>query len=397
MKQKGIFITILCYFLLLPSIGLAIKEKDQQHDIKESTIHSDNHMMHENKNDHDDHDTHHDHDAHAQQNSEKNDNFFDDLKEYENNEKDKIDDHDDHDDHKGHEHAMQINDFHAGHDHEDSNSVELTKRGIKFAGLTFDIVSKKIISKSIELPGEIGFNEDRVAHITPRYPGIVKKVNKNLGQKVKKGQLLAVVENNDSLTTYNILAPIAGQIVEKHLLPGEFVGEDSTLFVIADLSTVWVNCDVYAKDADYVYKGQKILIQAVGTNRKLKTSLSYVAPVYNTITRSMIVRAEISNIDGKWRPGTFITGQISVATDKPVLVVSNEAVQVLDGESIVFVPSKFQNSFEPFVVKKGIENNQYVEILSGLSEGDAYVSKGAFELKAKIVTNALGGHAGHGH
>ena len=106
----------------------------------------------------------------------------------------------------------------------------------------------------IELPGEIGFNEDRMVHIVPRYPGIVKKVEKKLGSTVKKNDLLAVVESNESLTTYKIFSPIYGKIIEKHITPGEFVGEDTTLFVIVDLSTVWVNCDVYAKDADILGK-----------------------------------------------------------------------------------------------------------------------------------------------
>ncbi|MBW1745140.1 MAG: efflux RND transporter periplasmic adaptor subunit, partial [Deltaproteobacteria bacterium] len=246
-------------------------------------------------------------------------------------------------------------------------------------------------------PGEIGFNEDRLAHITPRYPGIVKKVVKQLGETIQKGELLAVVESNESLTAYAILSPISGKIVEKNVTPGEFVGEDATLFIIADLATVWVNCDVYAKDADLVEKGLEILITAVGTDRQVKTTLSYVAPVYNTSTRSVIARAVIPNTDGKWRPGTFITGKISVSTKKPVLVVSQNAVQLLDGETVVFVPSEHKNGFEPVVVQKGVENNRHVEILSGLAEGDTYVATGAFELKAKIVTSTLGGHAGHGH
>ncbi|ETR67836.1 MAG: hypothetical protein OMM_11159, partial [Candidatus Magnetoglobus multicellularis str. Araruama] len=141
----------------------------------------------------------------------------------------------------------------------------------------------------------------------------------------------------------------------------------------------------------------EILIHAVGTNRKIKGVLSYIAPVYNTSTRSVIVRAEIKNIDGKWRPGSFVTGTISVATKKPVLAVLRNAVQVLDSENIVFVPDRKNKTFMPVVVKKGRENEQYVEIVSGLNEGDAYVSSGAFELKAKIVTNALDPHAGHGH
>jgi len=353
MKQSGIFLIIIFYVLLMTTVGLAMEEMDHDHDHDDEVG-----QVHE-KDAHDRHDLHDDHtDANAEH-EEKND--------------------------------------HAGHGHEEEVTVVLTDRAVEFAGLTIDSVDKKIISRSIELPGEIGFNEDRLAYITPRYPGIVQKVVKQLGETIQKGELLAVVESNESLSAYTISSPISGKIVEKHITPGEFVGEDATLFVVADLATVWVNCDVYTRDADFVQSGQRIQITAIGTDRQIKATLFYVASVYNKTTRSMIARAVIPNAGEKWRPGTFITGKISVSIDKPVLVVSRSALQILDGETIVFVPSEHKNEFSPVVVRKGVENNGYVEILSGLAEGDAYVATGAFELKAKIVTRALGGHAGHGH
>ncbi|MCD4778707.1 MAG: efflux RND transporter periplasmic adaptor subunit [Desulfobacterales bacterium] len=351
MKQSRFFLIVVFYVLLLPAVCLAMKETDHDH---ENCDHGLQEMQEPDK--HDVHSKHGDTDV-----------------------------------------KHKEGDDHDGHDHEQEAAVVLTDRAVEFAGLTIDVVNKKSIGRSIELPGEIGFNEDRLAHITPRYPGIVKKVAKQLGETIQKGELLAVVESNESLTAYTISSPISGKIVEKNVTHGEFVGEDATLFIIADLATVWVNCDVYAKDADLVEKGLEILITAVGTDRQVKTTLSYVAPVYNTTTRSMIARAVIPNTDGKWRPGTFITGKISVSTEKPVLVVSQNAVQILDGETVVFVPSEHKNGFEPVVVQKGVENNRHVEILSGLAEGDTYVATGAFELKAKIVTSTLGGHAGHGH
>jgi len=349
MKQSRFFLIVVFYVLLLPAVCLAMKETDHDHD---NCDHGLQEVQEPDK-----------HDVHGKHGDT-------DIK---------------------HKEGVSHD------DHEQEAAVVLTDRAVEFAGLTIDVVNKKSIGRSIELPGEIGFNEDRLTQITPRYPGIVKKVAKKLGETIQKGELIAVVESNESLTAYTISSPISGKIVGKNVTQGEFVGEDATLFIIADLATVWVNCDVYAKDADIVEKGLEILITAVGTDRQVKTTLSYVAPVYNTTTRSMIARAVIPNTDGKWRPGTFITGKISVSTEKPVLVVSQNAVQILDGETVVFVPSEHKNGFEPVVVQKGVENNRHVEILSRLAEGDTYVATGAFELKAKIVTSTLGGHAGHGH
>ncbi len=425
MRQSGIFIIILFYVLLLPAFSQALEEMDHDHDHGQNEaveqLHED-HDKHETHSDHTDetkavHEEEHDHDAHETDTEHEKEEDHDkhahdehdtELKEKESHEghdhdahetdteHEKEENHDKHA-HDEHDNELKEKESHEGHGHEDEASIALTDRALEFAGLTLDIVNKKPIGRSIELPGEIGFNEDRLAHITPRYPGIVKKVVKQLGQPVQKGEPLAVVESNDSLTAYTISSPISGKIVEKHVTPGEFVGEDATLFVIADLTTVWVNCDVYAKDADLIQKGLGIQITAVGTDQQIKAKLSYVAPVYNITTRSMIARAVIPNTDEKWRPGTFITGKISVSSDKPVIVVPQNAIQVLDGETVVFVPSEHKNEFESIVVKKGVENTHYVEILSGLKEGDTYVSTGAFELKAKIVTSNLGGHAGHGH
>ena len=117
--------------------------------------------------------------------------------------------------------------------------------------------------------------------------------------------------------------------VEKHATPGEFAGEETDLFMIANLGSVWANCEVYAKDADVVRRGQPITIKAVGSDRQIKATLSYVAPVYNETTRSIIARAVIPNKGNAWRPGTFITGTISLTSDTLVPAVENDAVQIV--------------------------------------------------------------------
>ena len=184
--------------------------------------------------------------------------------------------------------------------------------------------------------------------------------------------------------------------MEKHATPGEFAGEETDLFMIANLGSVWANCEVYAKDADVVRRGQPITIKAVGSDRQIKATLSYVAPVYNETTRSIIARAVIPNKGNAWRPGTFITGTISLTSDTLVPAVENDAVQIVHDETVVFVPEK-KNVFRAVAVKTGLSDDHIIEIVSGLKPGDTYVAQGAFEIKAKLVTSSLGDHAGHGH
>jgi membrane fusion protein, heavy metal efflux system len=274
--------------------------------------------------------------------------------------------------------------------------VELTDQAMKLADVKLEKVKRSKIATTLELPGEIAFNDDNVAHITPRYAGIAKEVHTQLGKKVNRGDVLAVIESNESLSHYNVIAPIDGHIIEKNITNGEFLSEEDDIYVIADLETVWVNCDVYPKNGQQIKVGQKIKIKAVGTNLETEGRITYVAPVYNGSTRSAIARAVISSQNMKWKPGMFVYASIEISSDKEVLTVSKNSVQVLDEKSVVFIPDG-KNEFIPNEVTLGINDEENVEIISGISADDLYVSNGAFEIKAKIVTESLGEHAGHGH
>jgi cobalt-zinc-cadmium efflux system membrane fusion protein len=253
------------------------------------------------------------------------------------------------------------------------------------------------LSRTIELPGEIGFNEDQLVHVTPRYPGVVREVHGRLGASVRTGDLLAVLESNESLTRYDIRAPISGRVVEKHIAVGEFAAEDHDLFLIANLNTVWANCEVYAKDAPYVKQGMTVAISDVDGTQSTDVSLAYVAPVYDADTRSALARATLSNSDDEWRPGTFIQATVVIGTSDRRLAVEQEAIQILDEEEVVFIPGEDPGEFEAVPVQTGLRGDGMVEILAGLHAGEAYVASGAFELKAQMVTANLDPHAGHGH
>jgi cobalt-zinc-cadmium efflux system membrane fusion protein len=122
-----------------------------------------------------------------------------------------------------------------------------------------------------------------------------------------------------------------------------------------------------------------------------------VAPVYTEATRSALARAVISNDDGLWRPGTFIRALLPVGTGEARKALEREAVQVLDGEKVVFVPGEAEGVFQSVPVETGMASDGFIEIVAGLDLGDTYVAAGAFELKAKMVTANLDPHAGHGH
>jgi len=113
-------------------------------------------------------------------------------------------------------------------------------------------------------------------------------------------------------------------------------------------------------------------------------------------TPKITARVMLPNGNNTWRPGTFVNAHIEMGEGEPGLVVDRSAVQILDNKSVVFVQHE-PGRFKPVPVTTGDKNSRNIKILAGLKEGQDYVNKGAFELKAKIVTSSLGAHAGHGH
>jgi cobalt-zinc-cadmium efflux system membrane fusion protein len=308
-------------------------------------------------------------------------------------------DHDEHADHEDHHSDHDYSGHHAEeegeHGHDDGEIV-VTPEDMKLSEITTARVETGRISTSLDLSGEIGFNEDRVVHITPRFAGIVKEVRYGIGEYVKSGETVALIESNESMNTYSLKAPISGRIIEKHAAAGEYVSEEESLYLLADLSTVWVNLAVYPKDADKVKKGQRTKISAVGSEISTDGIISYVTPIMDARTRKITARVVLSNSNNAWRPGTFVNANVETGEGEPGLVVDRNAVQILDNESVVFIQHE-PGRFNVVPVKTGDKDSRKVMILSGLEEGMEYVNNGAFELKAKIVTSSFDAHAGHGH
>lgn len=310
--------------------------------------------------------------------------------------------HQGHSEEKGHAHDAHEGETEASHNeegeqsHSEENEISLSAEAMKLAEITLAKAGPGKISASMELSGEVGFNEDRLVHITPRFAGIVKEARFRVGEYVNAGEVVAVIEGNESMTPYSLKAPISGRIIAKHLVPGEHASEEESVYLLADLSNVWVNLAVYPKDAAKIRAGQKVKIFAIGSNATAEGMISYVTPVLDVETRRITARVVLPNPDNAWRPGTFVHANVEVGEGEEGLIVEKQAVQVLNEKNVVFVQHE-PGRFEPVEVATGESDSRWIRILSGLEPGAEYVGKGAFELKAKIVTSSLGGHAGHGH
>ncbi|NQT19830.1 MAG: efflux RND transporter periplasmic adaptor subunit [Planctomycetes bacterium] len=199
----------------------------------------------------------------------------------------------------------------------------------------------------------------------------------------------------EKLAWYALRAPFDGTVIEKHITLGERLDEDADVFTVADLGSVWVDLSVYQKHLPYVKAGQKVSISAGDGVPEAEGTVAYVAPIVDRQTRTALARVVLPNPDGHMRPGLFVTARVTVGEDGAQVLIPKDAIQTIDGESVVFVPEK--EGFAPRPITTGRANKTHIEVLVGLVPGQRYVVEGAFELKAKIITSGLDPHAGHGH
>ena len=275
-----------------------------------------------------------------------------------------------------------------------SEEIVLSEETMKEFRIEVKEAKSGIIKTHIDLTGKIIAEPSRISHIIPRFNGIVKEVYKTVGDKVTKGETLALIESNESLTSYEVQSLISGTIIEMHMTQGELIGNEAHAFTIANLEKVWATFNIYQKDLGKIKVGQKALVSVGSRDIEEVGTISYVSPIVDEKTRTATARVILNNQSGKWLPGMFVTAKVYVSEKKYPVVVEKDAIQTLDEQLVVFVKDD-DGGFKPHVVKTGNENDDNIEIVSGLNAGDQYVSKNSFILKAEILKESFGG--GHGH
>lgn len=289
-----------------------------------------------------------------------------------------------------HGHGPEKDDGH-GHGAElPEGVVELGDAKLKAAGISLDKAGASTLREELQLNGIVQANQEAVVQVTPRFPGVVRTIAKRLGDEVRKGETLAVVESNQSLTTYELKAPIAGVVTERQASLGEYVSEQKPAFVVTDLSTLWVDFSVYRRDLAKVAVGETVRIDPEDGGEPIEAKISYLSPIGAADTQSAVARAVIRN-DGRFRPGLFATGAVATAEQAVPLAVSIDAIQSLEGRDVVFV--REGDRFAARDVTLGRRDGRSVEVVTGLKGGESYASKNSFVVKAELAK----GSASHEH
>lgn len=283
---------------------------------------------------------------------------------------------------------------HGDHDDAPADHVPLDAATRDEFGIEVGVAGPDTVRTYLTLPGEVLADEDHVVHLVPRYPGIVTEVRAQVGDRVAKGQVLAIVESDESLAPFAVKTLLGGTVIGKHLSLGEAVSRDRDAFVIADLSTVWVDLTVYPRDLARVRTGQPVQILVGHDPAPDRGTIGYVSPVVDGTTRTATARVVLDNRDGRWRPGMFVRGKVLVDGTAARVAVPPTALHTLEGSTVVFVETA--GGFAPRPVRVGRAGDAMVEVADGLEPGERYVRRGGFPLQAELGRDALG-HAGHAH
>ena len=215
---------------------------------------------------------------------------------------------------------------------------------------------------------------------------------KTLAQKLRTLGLTSWEVNNLSheqkrrFTRFELRSEINGEVIQKHIAVGESVKKDFDVFVLADLSEVWVNIAVPAKHLNVVRLGQQVTVRADKLGLEAKGKLTYLGALIDEKTRTVTGRVVISNKQRLWRPGMYVTVELVQATRKVPLAVPVDAIQTIRDWSVVFI--KVGNRYEARPLELGENDGVHVEVLSGIQPGVEYVHENSFAVKAEIGKSA---------
>lgn len=339
--------------------------------------------------------------------------------------------------------------------------VQLADDTLKSAGIEIQAAGPRQMTTAFEVPGEIKADETQVAHVVPRLQGVVIEVLRKEGDRVRAGDLMAIINSReladaksaflaaaqrvqfaraalereenlwkkkisaeqeylearrafdevrlahdvasqklvalglsqasigalgtvpvDSLPRYEIRAPIAGTVIERDLTVGEAVPADRNIFVIANLSSVWIEASIPAKDLVNVRQGQAALVVAPDAALEARGRVSFIGTLVGEQSRRAIARIVVPNTNGAWRPGSFVTVKLEQATVMVPLAVPVDAVQTFRDWQVVFV--RYGEWFEARPLELGRSDGGWVEVLSGLKAGERFAATNSFAVKAEI-------------
>lgn len=259
------------------------------------------------------------------------------------------------------------------------------------SGIKVVAIGPGVIADEHEVQGLLTPVDGRVASVSARFPGPIRSLRADAGDRVRAGQVLATIESNLSLSNYTVTAPISGVVTARNASVGGVAGEATPLFEITDLSQLWVDLHIFGADAQHIRPGVPVTVTRMSDGATIDTTLERVLPGTATASQSTVARATIDNVDGLWRPGTAIKAKLTVDREAVDLVVPLSAIQSFRDWEVVFV--RVGDTYEVRPVALGKRDSEQVQILSGVGKGAPVVVEQSYLVKADIEKSG----ASHDH
>lgn len=258
------------------------------------------------------------------------------------------------------------------------------------SGLKTEVAGPKEISEVIQTNGFITPDPKKVIRVAPRFTGTVEQLMVDLGQRVEVGDILAQVENQQTGVSFSVESPIAGQVMEIQMRPGELANENSFILV-ADLSKVWAQLRIHSRNRQHVAVGQDVVIANPDQSQVANGTISFISPVASAASQTQLARVVLNNQDGQWLPGFYVDGAIETAKEEVPLAVLKSGLQTFRDFTVVF--AKVDETYEVRMLEFGKEDSDAIEVVGGLKPGEVYVTENSFLLKADVLKDG----ASHDH
>jgi multidrug efflux pump subunit AcrA (membrane-fusion protein) len=286
----------------------------------------------------------------------------------------------------------------SGHhdEHQEAEVVHLSQASQKLIGLEMAEAKKAPLHTTIDVVGEIAQETENVAHVTAPEAGRLKAYLVGLGEVVEADTPLLTIETKAG-AELEVQSPKHGIVLAEYLKPGDRVDNLTSILTVADPDMLRASFNVYEKDLAGIKMGQKVAVSSVAyPDKKFEGEIVFISPAVDPNTRTVKIRVNVSNEEHLLKFGMFVTGKIQVPVSEETLVIPDEAVQEVKGQSVVFIPDVDEpDEFMVRPIRIGRKTQELVEVMDGLEEGDKVAGKGSYYLKSELLKGEL--EEGHAH
>jgi len=258
------------------------------------------------------------------------------------------------------------------------------------AGIAVTVAGPATIEETVDLTGRIELLPEGRADVRAWYPGRIVAMTKYIGDKVRKGEVIARVESAASLQTYAIPAPFDGVVAERNATVGG-VASDEPLYVIVDATKLHAEFSLFPQDAAKIRPGQKMRVISASGDTQFTGEIEVVLPQNTTNTPILIAHVPVPVNEGRWYPGVGVTGVVTIGQEQVPLAVKTAALQRFRDFTVVY--ARVGDIYEVRMLELGRRTPEWTEVKSGLESGETYVSENAFVVRADVEKST----ASHDH